>query len=174
MLSRGLRSRSAFALCACLQIVPALAAANEAAERDRVAVLELGVTGERELSERTSHLGPVVGIEVAAIENRLEIEFGASPYRSRGATNWELELPFKRPFRLSETIEVMPGIGPIWSHTPQPGERPSTWSAEVVLDIFFWRSKRVGWYVEPSYGVTLGNGNKKFAASTGGFFFAVP
>jgi hypothetical protein len=102
------------------------AAAEESEANDHVAVLELGATGEREITENTSHLGPAVGIEIEPIENLLEIEFGASTYRSQGATNWELELPFKKPFRLSGTIEVMPGVGPTWSHTTQPGVRSRT------------------------------------------------
>jgi hypothetical protein len=161
-------------LCALLPFAPPLAATDEGAEQDHVAVFELGAEGEREISERTSHIGPAVGIEVEPIENWLEIEFGAATYKSRGATNWELELPFKKPFRLSSTIEVMPGLGPTWAHTTQPGERPSTWGAEVVIDLFFWRTKRLGWYLAPSYGIAFGNGNKKSAALTGGVFIAVP
>jgi hypothetical protein len=42
-----------------------------------------------------------------------------------------------------------------------------------VIDLFVWRSKRFGWFLEPSYGVALGNG-KKSAALTAGLFFAVP
>jgi hypothetical protein len=97
------------ALCSLLPFTSALAAADDDSEAKHVAVLEIDATGERETSERTSHVGPAVGIE--PIENWLEIEFGASTYRSQGATNWELELPFKKPFRLSSTVEVMPGLG---------------------------------------------------------------
>jgi hypothetical protein len=167
--------RVAIALFAMSPFAPMLeAAAEESEANDHVAVLELGATGEREITENTSHLGPAVGIEIEPIENLLEIEFGASTYRSQGATNWELELPFKKPFRLSGTIEVMPGVGPTWSHTTQPGVRSSTWGAEAVIDFFFWRSKRLGWYLEPSYGVALGNGNKTSVALTAGVFFALP
>jgi hypothetical protein len=164
----------ALALCAPLQIAAAIAAPDESAEQDHRVILELGATGEREISEHLSHIGPAVGVEIEPIENWLEVELGASTYRSRGATNWEVDLPFKKPFRLSSTIEVMPGVGPTWTHTTQPGERPSTWGAEAVIDLFFWRSKRIGWFLEPSYGIALGNGNKKSVALTGGIFFAVP
>ena len=82
--------------------------------------------------------------------------------------------PFKKPFRLSSTVELMPGLGATWAHTTQLGERSSSFGAEAVVDLFFWRSKRFGWYLEPSYGTTFGNGNKKSAAVTGGVFFAVP
>jgi hypothetical protein len=162
------------ALCALLQFAPAIAATEDGAEQDHVAVLELGATGKREISERTSHLAPAVGIEIEPIENWLEIELGASTYRSQGATNWEFELPFKKPFRLSSTIQVIPGLGPTWLHTTQPDERPSTWGGEALVDFFFWHTQRLGWYLEPSYGITFGNGNKKSAALTAGFFVAIP
>lgn len=162
------------ALCALLSFAHTFAATDESAEGDHAAVLEFGVTGEREISERVSHIGPAVGIEIEPIENWLEIELGASTYRSQGATNWELELPFKKPFRLSSTIEIMPGLGPTWNHTTEPGARSSVWGTEAVIDLFFWRSKRFGWYLEPSYGISLDNGNKKSAALTCGIFFAVP
>jgi hypothetical protein len=68
----------------------------------------------------------------------------------------------------------MPGLGPTWTHTTQAGKRPGSWGAEAVIDLFVWRSKRFGWFLEPSYGVALGNGNKKSAALTAGLFFAVP
>ena len=161
-------------LSAPLEFGPAIAATDEAAEQDHVAILELGAAGERELTERTSHIGPAVGMEIEPIENWLEIELGASTYRSQGARNWEIELPLKKPFRLSDTIEVMPGLGPTWAHTTQPNEQSSSWGAEAVIDLFFWRNKRFGWFFEPSYGIALGNGSKKSVALTCGLFFAVP
>jgi hypothetical protein len=162
------------ALCALLEGAPAIAATEEGTEQDHLVILELGAAGEREISEHTSHIGPAVGLEIEPIENWLEIELGASTYRSQGARNWEIELPFKKPFRLSSTIEVMPGLGPTWTHTTQPGAQSSTWGAVVVIDLFVWRTRRLGWFLEPSYGIALGNGNKKSVGLTGGVFFAVP
>lgn len=161
------------ALCALLEFDPAMAATDEVGEQDHLVILELGATGERELSEHTSHIGPVVGMEIEPIENWLEIELGASTYRSQGATNWEIELPFKKPFRLSDTIEVMPGLGPTWAHTTQPGQQSSSWGVEAVIDVFIWRSKRFGWFFEPSYGIALGSGGRKSVGVTGGLFLAV-
>jgi hypothetical protein len=43
-----------------------------------------------------------------------------------------------------------------------------------VIDPFFRHSKRFGWFLEPSYGLALGNGNKKSVALNAGLFFAVP
>ena len=165
---------SLLVLCALLPFAPVLAADEASAEQDHIAVLALGAEGGREISEGTSHLGPAVGVEFEPIEHWLEIEFGASTYRSQGATNWELELPFKKPFRLSSTIEVMPGLGPTWEHTTQPGERPGTWGAKALIDLFFWRSQRLGWYLAPSYGIAFGNSNKTSVALNAGVFIAVP
>jgi hypothetical protein len=78
----------ALSLCVLLPFAPALAATDDGEGPEHVAVLELGATGEREISESTSHVGPAVGIELEPIENWLEVELGASTYRSRGATNW--------------------------------------------------------------------------------------
>jgi hypothetical protein len=160
------------AICTLLEIAPAMAATEEGAEQDHLVILELGASGEREISEHTSHVGPAVGLEIEPIENWLEIELGASTYRSQGARNWEIELPFKKPFGLPSTIEVMPGLGPTWTHTTQTGAQSSTWGAVAVIDLFVWHTRRLGWFLEPSYGIALGNGNKKSVGLTGGIFFA--
>jgi hypothetical protein len=162
------------ALCTLLEVVPAIAATDEGTEQHRLVILELGASGEREISDHTLHIGPAVGLEIEPIENWLEIELGASTNSSHGARNWEIEMPFKKPFRLSGTIEVMPGLGPTWTHTTQSGAQSSTWGAVAVIDLFVWRTKRLGWFLEPSYGIALNNGNKKSVGLTGGIFFAVP
>ena len=141
-------------------------------EGERRVFVEFGVVAEREITERNSHLGPAIGIEGEPIENWLEVELSASTYRSRGATTWGLEMPFKMPFRWSDTVEVMPGLGPTWSYT-QTGARRGVWGAEAVVDFFYRPGSRMGWYVEPSYGYAFGGGAKSVAI-TGGVFFAVP
>jgi len=60
------------------------------------------------------------------------------------------------------------------SHTRQADERPGSWGAEAVIDLFVWRTRRLGWFLEPSYGIALSNGSKKSVGLTGGIFFAVP
>jgi hypothetical protein len=49
-----------------------------------------------------------------------------------------------------------------------------TWGAEASIDFLFWRTKRMGLFLEPSYGVTFGNGTKTSVGLTGGIFFALP
>ncbi len=155
-------------------LAPAVAAPDDNARPDHGIVVELGASAEREITERTAHLGPALGVEIEPIENWLEIEFGASAYRTAGGTSWDIEIPFKKPFRLSSAIELMPGFGPTWTHAAGLGGPGDHWGAEAVLDLFFWRTQRVGWYLEPSYGIALGGGNAKSAALTAGLFFSLP
>ncbi|HXR24004.1 MAG TPA: hypothetical protein VN742_01495, partial [Candidatus Binataceae bacterium] len=56
------------ALSALLGIAASLAATGDDARQDSGPVFEFGVTGEREISEQISHLGPAVGIEIEPIE----------------------------------------------------------------------------------------------------------
>ena len=170
----GARARVASLLFVLLECAPAGAGTEPGMAEDHAAILEVGATEERELSERSSHVGPAVGIEVEPIENLLELEFGTSTYKSRGATHWDFDLALKRPIRLTGTIEIMPGVGPTWAHMTQDGRRTDRWGAEFVLDFFIWRTPRMGWYLEPSCGMSLAEGHEKSAALTGGLFFAVP
>ena len=100
----------------------ALAATDEGAEEGYVAVLELGATGEREISARVSHTGPAVGVEIEPIENWLEIEFGASTYRSQGPRTGNLSccrFPSMSELagRGDRTKTTNPGLG-LCSSTP--------------------------------------------------------
>ena len=52
--------RGSLALCTLLEVVPAIAATDEGTEQDHLVILELGASGEREISEHTSHIGPAV------------------------------------------------------------------------------------------------------------------
>jgi hypothetical protein len=115
-----------------------------------------------------------VGLEIEPIEDQLEIELGASHFRPSGATVWDVDVTFKKPWRLAESLEVLPGIGPTWEHTSQASARTNTWGAEVVVDFFFWRGRRWGWYAESAYGVAFASGNARSATITIGLFANVP
>ena len=94
------------ALCALLEIAPATAAQDEGAEQEHLVILEVGASGEREISEHSSHIGPAVGLEIEPIENWLEIELGASTYRSQGARNWEIERRMPRLHRATHHFRL--------------------------------------------------------------------
>jgi hypothetical protein len=162
------------AIGAMLQLAGSRAWSQERSEEEHALVVEVGATTERELSEGSTHVGPAVGLEIEPIENWLEVELGASTFHSGGARVWDLDLAFKKPWRLSETVEVMPGLGPTWEHANGAAQPTSTWGAEAVVDWFFWRNRRVGFFVEPAYGVALSDGHRKSVTVTAGFFAAIP
>jgi hypothetical protein len=105
-------------------LVAGLIAASEqtfAGERSdddhRGAVLEIGTAGEWGFKEGKTSIGPSIAIEVTPIEHWLEIEAGITPLMSKGGTEWEADLVFKKPFQLSKNVEFMVGLGPHWSST---------------------------------------------------------
>jgi hypothetical protein len=169
--SRGIAALAA--ISSILSLVPTGAIGAEySGENDRL-ILEAAASGEHDLSDGSTHFGPSVGLEVEPIEDWLEVELGASRFSKAGATVWGLDMAFKKPWRLSPTLEVMPGIGPTWEHNSGSGHA-DTWGAQAVLDLFFWHSRRVGWFVEPAYGVAFDTGHGKSFGITAGLFVAIP
>jgi hypothetical protein len=93
----------------------------------------------------------------------LEIEAGVTPFFSRGQTEWDTDLLFKKPYTLSKTTEFMFGIGPEWAHTVSNGTSTNSIGGEAALDFMFWPwpTRRLGWYVEPSYGYSFSSGHQQ-------------
>jgi len=143
-------------------------------ESEHIAVLEAAAALEHELGGGGTQLGPALGVEVEPIENWLEIELGAARFRSVGSTLWDLDLALKKPLRLSDSVELMPGIGPTWEQTSGAGQHGGPWGAEAVLDLFIWQSRRFGWFLEPAYGFTPGSGANRSLMVTAGLFLAIP
>lgn len=161
------------AISSVLLLSPLPASADERSDEEHMIVVEAGAAGEHDLSDGSTYFGPALGVEVEPIENWLELEFGASRFRETGATVWDFDLPVKKPFRLSDDLEVMPGMGPTWEHTSQPGEQAGSWGAEAVVDLFFWHGRRGGLFLEPAYGVAFADGRKSLTITVG-IFVAVP
>jgi hypothetical protein len=131
------------------------------------AVLEIGAVGEWGLQDGKSSFGPSVAIEVTPIEHWLEIEAGISPLRSKGGTEWEADLVFKKPFQLSKNVEFMVGVGPQWSSA-------NSWGTVAVLDFMFWVTPQYGWFVEPSYSYAFNRGHDQNLAVNVGLLIALP
>jgi hypothetical protein len=149
------------------------AVAQEEEDKDHAAVFELGAAGERGLKDGTSSFGPAVAAEVTPIENWLELELGVTPLFGGGRTEWDTDLLFKKPFRLSDTVEFMAGVGPEWVHTSGHG---NSISAEAALDFMFWSgpSQKYGWYLEPSYDYNFARGHDRSLGVTVGLLIAFP
>jgi hypothetical protein len=154
-------------LAAALALGPEDAFGQQQEEKDHVAVLEFGAAGEWGLGENKTSFGPSVAVEVTPIEHWLEIEAGLTPLMSKGGTEWEADLVFKKPFQLSKNVEFMVGVGPQWSST-------NSFGATAVLDFMFWTSPNYGWFVEPSYSYGFSHGHENNLAVNVGLLIALP
>jgi len=145
-------------------------------EKEPAAILEIGAAGEWALSHEKPSYGPSVAVEVTPIPQWLEIEAGVTPLFSRGQTEWDTDLLFKKPYTLSKSTEFMFGVGPEWVHTISGGKSTNSIAGEAALDFMFWpgRKHRFGWYAEPSYGYNFGSGHEQSMSATVGFLIAIP
>jgi hypothetical protein len=160
-------SGSAAAAGICL----ALGAGNALAQGDRDVdhklVLEIGPAGEWPLGGGPSNFGSTIAVEVTPIENWLELEFGMTALGTAGRSELSADLLFKKPFRLSPTVEFMIGAGPSLSRTVNGPERSTQLSAEFALDFMFWPTKHVGWFVEPTWSIAPRTGEQSIGVSVG-------
>jgi hypothetical protein len=140
---------------------------HEEGDADRVVILELGTAGEWPLGGERPNFGGTIAAEIEPIENWLELEFGLTTLATAGHTELSGDLLFKKPFRLSPTVEFMVGAGPSLSHTLNGPERGTSVSAEFALDFMFWPTKNIGWFVEPTWSVNPRNGQQSAAVSLG-------
>ena len=144
-------------------------------QKESLAVVELGGAANWSVKGGGSSFGPTVALELTPIEKWLELEAGVTPLFSRRSTEWGTDLLFKKPWTLSPKIEFMVGAGAEWIHTNEHGRTPNSVSAEAVIDVMFWRSKRhrFGWYVEPTYEYNFGRGHEQSLGVNGGLLIAI-
>jgi hypothetical protein len=148
----------------------------QSAEKESVAVVELGAAAERSLTEGNSSFGPTAAVEFTPIEKWLELEAGVTPLFRRHSTEWTTDLLFKKPWTLSPKVEFMLGVGPEWIHTNAYGKKMNSVGVELAPDFMFWPSKkhRFGWYLEPSYDYKFGPGHEHSLGVSGGLLIAIP
>jgi hypothetical protein len=148
----------------------ALADTAAAEDKEPTAIVAIGGAGEWGLPGPTS-FGPSVSVEFTPIRNWLEIEIGAATMFRRGVTEFETDILFKKPFTLSDTVELMVGAGPSWSYTRQEGIK---WGATFALDLMVWPGpdRKFGWFVEPTY--TINQDSEKSLAVSVGLLIAIP
>jgi hypothetical protein len=135
-------------------------------------VFEVGPAFDRDIKNRSTNYGAGLAVEVTPIENWLEIEAGAARLATAGRTELGFDVLFKKPFSLTQTAELMIGLGPEVTRTTGNGERVTSHAVEFALDLMVWPTKHVGWFVEPGYGVGCGNsrGERSFGVSAGLLF----
>jgi hypothetical protein len=160
---------SAFLLCGAQAFA-------QAAEKEPVAILELGGAAGWNIKDGGSSFGPSAAVEVTPIENWLELEAGVTPLFGPNSTEWDTDLLFKKPWTLSRKAEFMAGAGPEWVHTSENHVSTNAVAGEAVLDFMFWPFKKhkYGWYLEPAYDYSFGRGHEQSIGVSGGLLIAIP
>jgi len=144
-----------------------IAGGREERDAEHGWILEIGMAGEWPLNGERPNFGGTIAAEIEPIENWLELEFGLSTLATAGHTELSGDVLFKKPFRISPTVEFMVGAGPSISQTLNGMERATAVSAEFALDFMFWPTKDVGWFIEPTWSVNPKNGQQSAAVSIG-------
>ena len=147
-----------------------------AEDKDPFAVVELGGAGEWALNGARSSVGPSAAVEFAPIKNWLVVETGITTLFSRGQTEWDTDLIFKKPFDLSPTVEFEPGIGPVWMHRVGGTGIANSIGAEAVLDFMFWPApdRKLGWFLEPSYSYSFSKDHEQSLGVSVGLLIPIP
>jgi hypothetical protein len=150
-------------------------ASAQPADKDPVAIVELGGAAAWDLKGGGSSFGPDLAVEVTPIEKWLELEAGTTPLFRRHSTEWDTDLLFKKPWTLSEKVEFMIGVGPEWIHTRAYGVTTNSLGGAAVLDFMFWPSgkHRFGWYLEPGYDYSFGRGHERSIGISGGLLIGI-
>jgi hypothetical protein len=174
----NVRSRLTLAglIATTLLFAPSAQAAEKAEkEKEAPAELELGMAVEWAIPGGGVGVGPSVGIEYTVFKDWLEVELEVSPLFGGGRTDWDTELIFKKPFELSEKLEVMPGVGPAWLYSVSHGQSSSSLGAVAMLDFQFWPTpaRNFGWFIEPSYTYDLGREHEQSLGVTFGLLIPI-
>lgn len=122
---------------------------------DHRVVIELGWEGDWSHADGFNN-GGTVAIETTPVENWLELELGVSVVHQPHGVEIPVDLLFKKPWRLSRTVEFMAGVGPEVIHST--AEHDTFWGLSGIADLMVWPTENVGWYIEPAVERTFGNG----------------
>jgi len=135
-----------------------------AEDKDKEPVLlELGAAGEWSLLDGTGSFGPNAALDIPVIEDWLEIEAGVTSLFRSSQTERDSGVLFKKPFTVSESLEVEIGVGPSWLHTTVGSRTTDSLGGEAALEfqVWPWPGRKVGWFLEPSYGYDFGRGHEQ-------------
>jgi hypothetical protein len=119
--------------------------------------ISVGPAAERDLKNKSTSYGASLAVEKTVIDEWLELEVGVTRLNTAGRREVGVDIVFKKPFRLSQKAELMVGIGPQVVRKFDGQERGTSVGMECILDLMFFPTENIGWYVEPSYGFGLGN-----------------
>ncbi|WP_263385688.1 hypothetical protein [Granulicella arctica] len=173
---------------ACLLLCPSITVTGQAlplaaadctqhsdVDDDPRVILEIGAATSWNFSGGAATFAPNLAAETTPIENVLELEAGISPFYSKGSTEWDTDLLFKKPWTLSAKTEFMLGVGPEWVHLQQGGKTSNTLAGEIAGDFMFWPSgrHRFGWYLEPAYDYSFAADHQQSIGLSGGLLVGI-
>lgn len=140
------------------------------------AIVEIGAAGEWGIQNNRSSYGPDFAVETTPIEHWLEIEAGVTPLFSAGASEWDADLLFKKPYTLSDSVEFMFGVGPEWEHSITRAKTSDSVNGEAALDFMFWPlpERHFGWYLEPTYGYGFAKDHDQSLGVSVGLLVSLP
>jgi CheY-like chemotaxis protein len=141
-------------------------------DKEPTMILEIGGAGERSFPDGETSFGPSIAVEFNVIKGWLEIEAGVSRLSSPRNAEWSTDLLFKKPFTLSDTVELMIGVGPAWSFTPE-GTKVA---GEIAVNLMFWPppDRKFGCFVEPTYSYSFSPGHERSLGASFGLLVAIP
>jgi len=161
-------------MCAAVLATEGRAVAGEGTEpRDdgdveHTVVVGVGGAAELELGSGELHPGANLMVEWDAVEGWLELELEASVLSADRGVEVPVGLLVKKPFRMARWAELMIGVGPEVVTVSTPATKASYFGVELAVDFMFWPTRRVGFWVEPSYDVLLRDGLSHGVGATGG------
>ena len=114
-----------------------------------------------------------MAVEFTAIEFQLEIEVGTQYLSTSNPKELGAQIIFKKPFELASDIELGVGLGPaIWRKTSSPNNSLQS-GIVFVADFMFWTTKKVGWYLSPSYTYGTSSGAERVIGLSVGLLFSM-
>lgn len=161
------------AIIATIQASAVAAGRNDAEGQGSARAIVVGAGGvlEADLSDRSLHGGGTIFLELAPIEDVLELEVGASALAAEGGLNASLDLLFKKPFKLCGRTELMVGLGPELAWYRSTTKDGAFFGAQVAVDLMFWPTHHAGIWVQPSYELLARKGIEHSMATSAGVLF---
>ena len=140
---------------------------------DRTLILLVGPAMEKNTVDGSKAYGTSLAVEFTAIEHQLEIEVETQYLSTSNPKELGAQIIFKKPFELASDIELGVGLGPaIWRKTSSPSSGLQSVVA-FVADFMFWTTKKVGWYLSPSYTYGMSSGAERVIGLSVGLLFSM-
>ncbi|QWD77967.1 hypothetical protein [Polynucleobacter sp. MWH-Svant-W18] len=161
-----------FALALVSSIYSAVVNAEESID-DRTLILLVGPAMEKNTVDGSKAYGTSLAVEFTAIEHQLEIEVETQYLSTSNPKELGAQIIFKKPFELASDIELGVGLGPaIWRKTSSPSSGLQS-GVSFVADFMFWTTKKVGWYLSPSYTYGMSGGAERVIGLSVGLLFSM-